>query len=310
MAVGSATRPAMAPSAAAFDPVRGIALKVASTLLFSIMIACVKWSAPDIPTGEIVFARSFFALGPVLALLAWRGQLGGVLATRHFSGHLWRSLVGATSMALWFVALWLLPLPEAMALGFASPLFTVMLAALFLGEVIRPAKWWSVAVGFLGILLIQWPRLGEVHVGEMHTAELIGGACAFGSAFAAALAMILVRSLTASESTPSIVVYFSLNTSIFALATLPFGWVWPDGAHALALVATGLIGGVAQLLMTQSYRLAHASTIATFDYTSMVWSLLIAFLVFGEAPTAWVLAGSAIVIGAGIAIILGERRAW
>ena len=120
--------------------------------------------------------------------------------------------------------------------------------------------------------------------------------------------MILVRRLIKHEPTTTIVVWFSINSALIGLATLPFGWIWPNGAELGLLVLSGLFGGVGQLLLTQSYRYADASTIAPFDYTQMIWVLIVAWFLFGEHPSAHVLIGATIVIAAGMMVILNEHR--
>jgi hypothetical protein len=123
------------------NPGRGIALKLASTFVFTLMLVCVKAVAEEIPAGEIVFARSFFALIPIVGILVWQRQLAGALRTSRPWLHVSRGAVGLISMALNFIALAYLPLPEAMMIGYASPLIIVVLAALLLGEVVRGYRW-------------------------------------------------------------------------------------------------------------------------------------------------------------------------
>lgn len=289
-------------------PLFGILLKLASTFVFTAMIACVKAASVSVPTGEVMFARSFLGLVPVLTWLAFRGELAQAFKTQRLGGHFLRSSVGVTSMFLWFGCLALIPLPEALAIGYASPLVTVVFAALFLGETVRIYRWSAVAVGFIGILIILAPRLSWGALAGAGTNETIGALAALGSAFTAAAAMVLIRRLITTESTPSIVVYFSLIASGFALLSLPWGWVWPNGWEASMLILSGLLGGVGQILMTESYRHADASTIATFDYSGMIWGLLVGYLLFAETADAIVLIGMAIVIAAGLFIIWRERQ--
>lgn len=287
-------------------PLLGVGLKVVSTLVFTAMVACVKLSAADVPTGEIVFFRSFFALLPILAVLAVRGELRGVLATRHLGSHIWRGAVGVTSMYFWFYGIGLLPLAEAMAIGYASPLVIVVLAALVLGERIGVWRIAAVVGGFIGILVILSPH--SIDTGQSGATELVGALATLTSAFLAALAMIFVRRLTATETTASIVVYFSATATAGALLSVPFGWMVPPPGVLAVLVLAGILGGVGQILMTESYRHAEASVIATFEYTSMVWSLLFAMLLFDERPGPPVLIGMAIVVAAGLLVIARERR--
>ncbi len=272
------------------------------------MIACVKAASVTVPTGEVMFARAFLGLVPVLVYLAFRGELSQAFKTQRLGGHFLRSSVGVTSMALWFSCLALIPLPEALAIGYASPLVTVVFAALFLGETVRIYRWSAVLVGFIGILIILAPRLSLGALAGAGTNETIGALAALGSAFTAAAAMVLIRRLITTESTPSIVVYFSLIASGFSLLTLPWGWVVPNAWEAWMLILSGLLGGVGQILMTESYRHADASTIATFDYSGMIWGLLVGYLLFAETAETSVLIGTAIVIAAGLFIIWRERR--
>jgi len=287
----------------------GIFLKIASTFIFTCMIACLKAVAADVPAGQQVFFRSLFALVPIVVMVLVKGaRLRGVFVTANFWSHLWRGGVGAVSMVTWFFAVARLDLPAAMALGFVSPLLVILLAGMILGETLTYVRILAVLLGFMGIVFILWPQLKLIEHLPMETPQVTGAVAALLSAFFAASAMILVRRLIKHEPTITIVVYFSINASLVGLLTLPFGWAWPTGTELGLLVLSGLFGGVGQLLLTESYRYAEASTIAPFDYTQMVWVLIIAYFLFGEQPSVHVLAGAAIVIAAGLMVILDEHR--
>lgn len=303
-----------APSSASHssNPLAGISLKLLSTIAFALMIATLKIAAQSAPIGEVVFARNFFGMFPVLIMVSWRGELVSAFRTNRRVGHILRATVGVTSMLLSFTAYKLLPLADATAIGFASPLFVVVLAFFLLGEHVRVYRWSAVVIGFIGVLIILWPHLGS---GDMNSTALFGAVCAFLSTMFTALAMIFVRRLTETERTSTIVTWFSASASVFALLTFPVGWVIPDWAWIIPdwhtaglLVMTGLLGGVGQILMTQSYRFADASTIAPFDYVNMIWAALLGWFLFGDAPAAEVLIGAAIVISAGIFVIYRERK--
>src|SRR5215475_6821483 len=128
-----------------------------------------------------------------------------------------------------------------------------------------------------------------------------------GAVFAAG-SSIQTRALTTSESTSSIVLYFSLICTLAGLATWPLGWLMPNGPELAALIVIGICGGLAHILLTESYRLAPASLIAPFDYTSMLWALLLGFLVFGEVPGLLVYVGAGIIVAAGLFVIWRERQ--
>jgi drug/metabolite transporter (DMT)-like permease len=290
------------------NPGRGILLKVTSTFVFTLMLVCVKAVADRIPAGEIVFSRSFFALIPIVAILAWQQQLAGALRTSKPWMHASRGVVGLGSMAFNFMALAYLPLPEAMMIGYAAPLMVVALAAFLLSEATGVYRWSAVAVGLVGILVILWPRFTIFEAGAGHDLAMLGAALALASALCSAFAAIFIRTMTRTETTGAIVLYFSLSSSLLALFSLPFGWVFPAPADAALLVATGLLGGVGQILMTSAYRNADAATIASFDYVSMLWGLSFGYIFFAEIPGSSVFVGGAIVAAAGIFIIFRERR--
>ncbi len=289
------------------NPMLGIGLKIASVTVFVGMSTMLK-AADGIPLGELIFFRSFFAVVAVLIYLQMRGQLEGAFQTQHGFSHFWRGMVGVCAMTMSFFALMNLPLPEAIAINYASPLITVILGALVLGEVVRLYRWSAVLIGLFGVLVIIWPRLTVFSSGHIGRDEAIGALSALGGACMAALAMLLVRRLVQTERTATIVIYFSLSASIIALFSLPFGWVMPNWTQLALLVGAGFAGGIAQILLTECYRHAPMSTIAPFEYTSMLLGLAIGFLIFGDVPTLEMMIGSAIVMGAGGFIIYREHK--
>jgi drug/metabolite transporter (DMT)-like permease len=294
------------------NPGRGIALKIASTFVFTVMQAGVKLLVDRVPAGEIIFARSFFALVPVIAVLVWQGQFLVSLSTRKPWAHASRSIVGTVGMSLGFLALAYLPLPEAMTIGYAAPLIVVALSALILAEPVGIYRWSATCVGFAGILVILWPRFSLVGDGSAvaiaENLALFGVALALTGALATAFVQILIRTMTRTESVGSIVIYYSLTGSVLALSTLPFGWSVPTLGDALLLLAVGLLGGIGQMLMTSSYRAANPATVASFEYSSILWGIGLGYLVFDEVPNVGVILGGAIVIAAGVFIVFRERK--
>ncbi|MCQ8781105.1 DMT family transporter [Mangrovibrevibacter kandeliae] len=288
-------------------PTLGIAFKVVSVLVFVGMQTSIKLAGEDIPAGEIVFFRSFFALIPVFAYLVWLGDLKGALKTDDFIGHLFRGLIGVTSMGLGFFALTRLPYPEFIAISYASPLLSVILAALLLKEIVRLYRWSAVVVGLLGILVVTVPDL-SIGLGDLGTAESAGLLAALAGAAVSAVAMVQVRKLVHTETTATIVAYFSLTSTGIALLTIAFGWVMPSPQQCLFLVLSGLCGGVGQLLLTSAYRYADTSTVAPLEYTSLIFAIGIGFFLFDETVQITTLLGGAIVIGAGVFIIFREGR--
>ncbi|HSF94428.1 MAG TPA: DMT family transporter [Thermohalobaculum sp.] len=293
---------------AASNPLRGITLKIASVAVFMAMSTCVKFVAIDVPTGEVVFFRSFFAIPVIFAWLWMTHDVRDGLKAVNPMGHVWRGLVGGTSMALGFTALGLLPLPEVTAIGYGTPLLVTIFAAMFLGETIRAYRLGAVALGLCGVLIVLYPRLSGLTVESATKLETVGAMAVLLSTVFSALAACFVRKLVQTEKTTAIVFYFSCTCSILGLLTLPFGWVLPTLSQAAFLVAAGLLGGVGQILLTSSYRHADTAVIAPFEYTSMLLALAVGWFIFSEAPTGPMLAGCALVMIAGLIIIFRERQ--
>lgn len=289
------------------NPIRGITLKIASVFVFVTMASLIKATADAIPPGQAVFFRSFFAIPVILVWLALRHDLRHGLETRNPMGHLWRGLVGTSAMGLGFAGLGLLPLPEVTAIGYAAPILVVVFAAMFLNEQVRLFRLSMVALGMGGVLIVLSPRLA-VDPATADTGQALGAVLVLMGAVCAALAQVFVRKLVQTERTAAIVFWFSVTASALSLLTLPWGWVWPDPAQFSMLVTAGLAGGVGQILLTSSYRLADASLIAPFEYTSMLLAIAVGFFVFAEVPTVTMLLGAALIVVAGIAIIWRERQ--
>lgn len=288
------------------SPLLGPAFKIASTLAFAGMLVAVKFIGTRVPSGEVVFFRSAFAVFPVLAMVWWQGELRSGMSTTRPGGHVMRSVYGVIAMSLWFAGVQRLPLADALAITYASPLVVVALAAIFLGEVVRIHRWSAVGVGFVGVLIVLSPHLGDVaHLREGGAPA--GAMMCFISAFFMALAQVEVRRLAQSEKTAAIVVYFSIGSALFSLLTIPFGWVMPSWPDLALLITCGLFGGVGQLLLTLGYRHSDASVIAPLEYVSMLWAVITGIWLFDEAPSLSVLIGSAVVIASGVAIVLRER---
>ena len=291
------------------QPLLGIALKIASALAFTLMSAGVKLVAERYPIGEVVFFRSAFALVPLLAWLSWRGDLINAVRTDDLKGHLLRGIISTSGMFAGFVALSYLPLSDAVAIGYASPLITVVLAALLLKETVRAYRWSAVVVGFVGVIIMLAPHLnGSAMARGLTDAAGIGALFALFAACCSAGATIQIRRLMARERTGAIVFYFSLLTTFMGLMTIVLGWRMPDLADAALLVVIGILGGIGQILLTLSYRHADTSLIAPFEYTTMLWAVLIGWFAFSQLPQATVVAGGLIVAAAGCFVLWRERQ--
>lgn len=287
----------------------GITLKVLSVVVFVAMSAIIK-GAEGVPIGQLVFYRSLFALVPIFILLGFRGELMEGFKTKRLSGHVLRGILGTTGMFLIFFGLARLPLPEVTTINYATPLFIVIFSAVFLREKIRLFRWSAVVVGLIGVIIIMWPRL-TVFSGDFSNLgpQTIGAISVFVACMTSAAAMLTVRNLVRTESSATIVIYFSLvSTAMGMLASLFLGWASLSLQQVLWLIGAGIAGGIGQILLTESYRHAEITTVAPFEYSSMILAIIIGFVIFSEIPTIEMLVGGTIVTAAGIFIIYREHR--
>lgn len=288
------------------NPFRGILMKVCSVSVFTLMAVMIKASADEVPPGEAVFFRSFFAIPVILAWLISRGNLRHGLDTSNPMGHFWRGLAGTCAMGLGFTAVGLLPLPEATAIGYAAPLLTVIFAAMFLGEEVRVYRLSAVFFGLLGVLIVLSPRLSVT--AEVSPLQTVGAMAGLLGAVFAALAQVFIRKLVHNEATAAIVFYFSVTSALLSLLTIPFGWAMPSATGAAQLVFAGVLGGIGQILLTEAYRAAPASVVAPFEYVSMLLAILLGYAIFAEVPTLRTVAGASLIVMAGLIILWRERQ--
>jgi drug/metabolite transporter (DMT)-like permease len=301
---------------------RGIGLKVLASLIFSVMLALVK-ALNDYPLSQIVFIRSFLAIGMLCIWLAASGEFPQALGTKRLRGHLLRAVAGVASVFLNFTAFRLLPFADVTALNFLAVPLILIFSALMGREPMRGIRWAAVIGGFAGTLLMLWSHFEPAGSGQSRS--LLGISATLISVCAVAVAMIQTRSLAKSEHTAAIVFYFLGLTGLVALliyvAALVWPpnwagagllqeqhWVLPSSEDLLWLGVMGASGGIGQLVMTAAFRYADASVLACFEYSAMVWALAIGILVFGEYPTALVLAGAALIIASGLVVVWCEGQ--
>ncbi|WHA40391.1 DMT family transporter [Agrobacterium larrymoorei] len=295
-------------SADIYNPIRGISFKLTSVAFFLVMQTCIKAAGPDVPAGQISFFRSAFAIIPIVIYLMWLRSLRSAFHTENLFGHFKRGFLGILSMICGFYGLTLLPLPEFIAIGYASPLMAVVFAALMLGEKVRIYRCSAVLVGMIGVIIILWPKMTLLQQGGFAAAEGIGALAVLTGAMLGGLAMVQVRQLVVTEKTATIVLYFSLTGALISAISMPFGWEWLSLKQAVLLISSGISGGIAQILLTESYRHAEVSTIAPFEYSSILLGICVSYFLFGDVPTVTMLIGTSIVICAGIFIIFREHQ--
>jgi len=288
-------------------PIFGIVLINLAVAVFTGMDAVIKGVSATFPTGELVFFRNLFAFAPILGFMLWQG--GITLRTRHVAGHLMRGLFGVSAMYCYFLSYKLLPLSDAIALGLSGPIFLTVLSIPFLGEHVGVRRWSACIVGFIGVLIMTRPTVLFGAAAMWQPAALVP---LLGAVFYA-FAMISIRKLTGTEGSGTIVFYFTLFATLAGLATAPLGltdpelaWIWPSPMEWLIVLAIGLMGGSAQILLTVAYRSAPVSVVAPFDYMALVYGFILGFVFFAEIPDAYLIVGGATVVASGIYIVHRE----
>jgi drug/metabolite transporter (DMT)-like permease len=285
---------------AAQRPLAGVLLRLLTALLLAVMFAGVKLAGNrGVHVVESLFYRQIGSVVCATGLvLAGPGLTS--LRTRRVGAHIGRMALGLTSMALNFLAILLLPLAEATAIGFTVPIFATILAALVLGEPTGRWRWGAVFAGFVGVLLIVDPGGGGV--------PLTGAAVALVGAGLTAAVTIVIRRLGATERASTTVFWFAASSLVpLGLLMLHFGRAH-DGTTFALLAGMALAGGLAQLTLTASLRLAPVALVMPMDYTSLLWATLLGVWLFAELPSASVWFGAPVIIASGLVIVWREHH--
>jgi len=281
-------------------PLAGVALRLLTAVLLALMFALVKLAASrGVNLVETLFYRQIGSAVCAMALVAGSAGLGS-LRTKRVGAHVFRMLLGMSAMALNFLAMILLPLADATAIGFSVPIFSTMLAALVLGEPTGHWRWGAVIGGFAGVLLIVQPGGSVMPLG--------GASVAVAGALLTAGVTITIRRLGATERATTTVFWFAVS-SLVPMGVLMFWFAAPhDPITWAALAALGLTGGLAQLTLTSSLRLAPVALVMPMDYTSLLWAALLGIWMFAELPSHSTWLGSPVIIASGLVIVWREHR--
>ncbi len=273
-------------------PIRAALWMLGFTLTFAIMGALVRILARNLDPLEIAFFRNLFGV-IVIAPLLFRVGLRAAVRTARPRLHLARSVIALIAMYCLFIAFARLPIADATALTFTSPLFATLGAALVLGEVVRRRRWTAMAVGFLGVLIVLRPGAAAIQ-----PASLI----ALGAAMFMATSMLIAKTLTRSESPTTMVLYMMLIMTPLSLLPALFVWQWPAPAAWPLLAAAGIAGTVGQFMLARAFKAAEASAVMPFDFARLVFAAALGYLVFGEAPDAWTWVGGAVILASTVYI--------
>jgi drug/metabolite transporter (DMT)-like permease len=259
---------------------------VGSTLCFAGMAITIRESARELHAFEIAFFRNLFGLLFALPLLLHAGP--ALLRTRRIGLYFLRCVVGLAAMLTGFWSLVHLPLAQAVALSYTTPLFVTIGAVLVLGEVVRARRWTAIIVGFLGALVILRPGHAEITLPAL---------VALASAALAASAAISIKFLSRTEPADAIVIWMVLiMTPLSLIPALPY-WIWPTGSTWGWLALTGLLGTAGHWLLTRTYKLGEVSALQPINYLQLPVVAALAWWLYAEAIDRYTVIGAAIIFG-------------
>ena len=275
----------------------GVLLMSLAAFLWVLHDAISKWLMQDYSIYQVLLLRTVFSLLPILIVVRREGGY-----TRLRNSRIWvclgRGCLAVTCFVLFLAALPLMPLTDIFAIVMSAPLLISALSALVLKEPVGFRRWVAVLVGFSAVLVMVQPR-GDV--------SSLGASLVVGSVVVYAFAMILTRRLGSTESAGAMTFYSALVFLAVGLIAAPFTWIQPTPIGMLLMAATGLLAGSAQYCLTEAFRIAPPSVVAPFEYSSLLWAMLLGFLVWGDVPTTLVLVSAAVVIVSGIYVLHDER---
>ena len=266
-----------------------------SVCAFSLMDIIVKWSEAY-PLGQVLFFRGFF--GVILYFIIMpKENIKNFYYTRRPGLHFLRCLSGLIALIAIFIALRSLPLATVVSISFAAPIFTTIFSIFLLSEKVGVFRWLAVIIGFVGILIITEPGFSSFNIYFIYPIIFC-----LGLSYVA----IAIRQLSTTEPVWLISLYFSITITLASLFTLPYGWVMPNFSDLTLLILIGVFGGLANLWLGQSYKLAEVSLVSPLKYLALIFAIGFGYFIWGEVPSLKTLFGAALVIISSIIIFRRE----
>ena len=263
---------------------------------FSVMSLVIKYLGQELDSFQLGFIRAVFGILVVLPFVLKKGI--GSLRTKVLKLHFGRAVVGISGMLSIFYAVTHMPLADAVALTFTRPLFLILLAVLFLGEIVRWRRWLATFVGFLGVLIM---------VQANADVSLASGVALFG-ALMVALVSVFLKKLSRTEDPITMMFYFGVFGAMIAFIPAMLVWQTPTWQQLAILAAGAAVGSGANYCAIRAFSVAEATAVAPFDYMRLIFSGILGFLIFQEVPTFWMLLGASIIVGSSLYIVQREAR--
>jgi drug/metabolite transporter (DMT)-like permease len=279
-------------------PGRGMACMMGGGLLLTMNDGLVKWVSGDYQVGQILAFRGAAALILIAGVLLWRGEFN-ILQVKYPKAQLIRAVLMIASTFLFVNGLRRMPLAETIAIAFVGPIFVTALAPVILSERVGWRRWAAVLVGFAGVIVILRPGGGELNWAALLPA---------GAALCGASRDLLTRGISHGEASGTTLFYSTLGVALAGAVMMPFGWQTPAVGDLGLFALAGLLLSVAHFLHIETFRFAEAAVVAPFKYSSLLWAMVIGFLIWGDIPDSRTLLGAALLVGSGLYIFHREGR--
>jgi len=277
--------------------VQGALWLVSGGFIFTSTSAMIRLLSTQVESVQTAFFRAVISVILLLPMIAagrvkpWR--------SKRIVGHFWRTAMGTGSMVLGFYAVSMLPLADATAIAFSQPLFSVVVAALILGEKVRWRRWSATVIGFAGVLIMARPGEGSLQLGAL---------VALANAAAVSISILLVRRLSDSETPLMILTQFAIFSTILLTVPAILVWRWPDLWGWVLAVGIAVSATVGQYFWVQAFKAGEMSAVAPFEYMRLPFAVFVGWLIWGEMPVIWTYVGASIVIGSALYIAHREHQ--
>ena len=275
---------------------RALLWAIAAGLIFSLLNTQMRVLTFEFDPFQTQFLRYLMGLVVMLPLVLRSGP--AAFRPNGLSGQLWRGVVHTAGLLFWFAALPHLPIADTTAIGFTTPIFIMIGAALVLREPVVAARWIAAAVGFAGVMIVVYPKLSAV--GGVWSLAMLISSPMFAASF------LITKALTKRDTSEVIVVWQSLTVSLFTLPFALIHWQWPTATQWAIFLLCGLLGSTGHWCLTNAYRLADISATQGVRFLDLVWASMLGFLVFGDRPSASTIAGGCVIFGATVWIARRE----
>lgn len=277
--------------------VRGVLWAISAALFFSIMLTLIKLLGQRVHVAQILLIRQSVMFAVALPLIA--GAFPSSLLTQNVGLHLVRVMFATGSMVAGFLAVIHLPLADATALGFSRTFFTTLFAIVVLSEIVDRRRWFAMIVGFVGVVIMLRPGQGGFDIYAL--LAISGAACA-------AAVSILLRILSRTDRPVTILTYQAVLVGLIAAPFAAVVWVPLSPLEWAMAIGVGLAASAGQMSNIRSFRAGEASVVAPLDYTKLIWTTLLGYVLFAALPGMHTLIGATIIVAASLYVLLREMR--